>query len=95
LVCQSSLRWFISNCSGNENSLKLPRGEVYELLYAHNKNRKKALGHRTRLEDMTSAICHLSPNMALSWPFLRVTGTIELPQSLLNFFTRTLLKMSI
>jgi hypothetical protein len=28
------LRWFISNCSGNENLLKLPRGEVYDI-YAH------------------------------------------------------------
>ena len=26
------LRWFISNCSGNENLLKLTRGEVYDML---------------------------------------------------------------
>ena len=32
------LRWFISNCCGNENLLKPARGEVYD---AHSKNRKK------------------------------------------------------
>jgi hypothetical protein len=51
------LRWFISNCSGNENLLKLLRG--WSLWYAQSKNRKKSWGHRTRFEDMTSAICQL------------------------------------
>jgi hypothetical protein len=33
----------------------------WSLWYAHSKTRKKSWGHRTRFEDMTSAICHLSP----------------------------------
>jgi hypothetical protein len=31
-ISDRNLRWFISNCSGNENLLKLPRGEVYDML---------------------------------------------------------------
>jgi hypothetical protein len=38
-------------------------------------------GHRTRFEDLTSAICHLFPHMTPSWPF-----AIAIAQPLLNFF---------
>jgi hypothetical protein len=33
------LRWFISNSYGNENLLKLPRGEVYDMLTLKQKKR--------------------------------------------------------
>jgi hypothetical protein len=42
-------------------------------------------GHRTRFEDMTSALCQLFPHMA---PSSRVTGTIAIAQPLLNFFNK-------
>ena len=53
----------ISNCSGNGNLLKRPTDEVCSMLTV---KKEKSWGHRNRLEDMTSAICHLFPHMAPS-----------------------------
>jgi hypothetical protein len=38
LYMVAGLRWFISNCSANENLLKLPRGEVYDMLIVKTEN---------------------------------------------------------
>jgi hypothetical protein len=48
----------ISNSSGNEILLKLPRGEVYDMLIVKTE--------KSRFEDMTRSLCHLSPHMAPS-----------------------------
>ena len=56
----------ISNCSGNANLLKLPRGEVYDMVIV---KPEKSWGHRTRFEDMTSAICHVFPIWRHLHPF--------------------------
>jgi hypothetical protein len=49
-------------CCGNENLLKLPRGEVYDIMRIV--KTKKIWGPRIRFEDMT--ICNLSPHTAPS-----------------------------
>ena len=67
---------FISNCYGNENLLKLPRGEVYHMLIV--KTEKKLGRLWVRFEDMTSAICHLSPHMAPSWSFYELQEQSQL-----------------
>jgi hypothetical protein len=59
---------FISNCSGNENLLKLPRDKVYDMLIVKT-------GKKTHFEDMTIAICHLFPHMAPGTDFLGVVRT--------------------
>jgi hypothetical protein len=43
---------------GNEILLKLPRGEVYDMLIVKTE--------KCRFEDMTRSLCHLSPHMAPS-----------------------------
>ena len=56
------LRRFISNCSGNENLLKLIRGEVYDMLIV-NTETKVAVTELVSKIAMTSAVSHLFPHM--------------------------------
>jgi hypothetical protein len=85
-----SLRWFISNCSGYENLLKLPRGRrLWDILIVKT---EKSWCHRTRFEDITSAICHLFPHMVQSWPLYELQEQSKLLNRYWIFLTRILLK---
>jgi hypothetical protein len=54
-----NLRRFISSCSGNENLLKLPRGEVYDMLIVKT-GKKLGSPNSFRRYDKRN-ICHVFP----------------------------------
>ena len=81
------LRWFISNCSGNENSLT-----VYDMLIIKT---EKKLGSPNLFRRYDKCNMPPFPQYGAILTLLRVTGTIAIAQQLLNFLTRILLKMFI
>ena len=84
----SYLRWFISNCSGNENLLKLPRDEAYDML--------RVKTEKSLVTELVSKIWQVqyatfSPciYMAPSWPFYELQEQSQLhAQPFLNYFNK-------
>jgi hypothetical protein len=83
------LRWFISNCSGNANLLKLLRGQVYDILIV--KTEKKV-----GVTELVSKIWQMPPfpDTASSWSFHEVQEQSQLLNRywILNFFNKDLTK---
>ena len=75
----------ISNSSGNEILLKLPRGEVYDMLIVKT---EKKLGSPNSFQRYDKCNVPPFPSYGAILTLLRVTGTIAIAQPLLNFFNK-------
>jgi hypothetical protein len=81
-----TLRWFMSNCSENENLLKFPRGEVYDMLIVKTEKKLGSPNSFRRYDkgNMRPPPPPPPPPYGAILTLLRVTGTIAVAQPLFN-----------